>query len=104
MQNPSDWLVAVLLGRLLIYLWQQFPLPTLLENYKTIRKLHDCDLCAGVWVYGVVAWVMGTSLLEVMGIRYVPILSELFTGAALSFLVHVFVIGWNEKFNNIVVV
>jgi hypothetical protein len=47
---------------------------------------------------------MSLSLLEAFGFKYVPVLSELVTGGVVSFVVHIFLIGWKEKFNNIVVV
>lgn len=90
------------MGRVLIYLWFQFPLPAVLEQYKSIQKLHTCDLCAGVWLYGILSYFMGLSLLQVLGFTYVPVVSEVVTGGVVSFLVHIFLIGWKEKFNVLV--
>ena len=104
MSSPSNWLVYLVMGKTIIFLWQVFPLPASLEKYKTINKLHHCDLCAGVWIYGILSAVLGLSLLEAFGFQYVPLVSELVTGGLISFVVHIFSIGWNEKFNNIVVV
>lgn len=100
----SSWILFLLVGRILIYLWQNFPLPTKLENNDVLHKLHVCDLCAGVWIYGILSYFLGLSLLEVFGFSYVPLVSEVVTGGVISFLVHVFVIGWKEKFNSVWVV
>ena len=99
----SDWLVFILLGRLIIYLWQNFPLPEFLSERKTIDYLHGCDLCSGVWVYSILAGFMQMDLLELFGFWYVPLLSELVVGAIVSFLTHIFIIGWKAKFDVVVV-
>lgn len=104
MSNPSNWLVYLVVGKILIYLWQQFPLPSFLEKHKTVEKLHICDLCAGVWIFGILSYFLGLSLLKVFEFGYVPVISELITGAVISFVVHIFSIGWKEKFSNVVVV
>lgn len=86
------------------YLWMQFPLPYSLEKIRPIAKLHICDLCAGVWIYGVLSFFMGLDLLEVLGFSYVPLISELVTGGMVSFVVHVFTLGWKEKFRNTLII
>lgn len=100
----SSWIIFLLIGRILIYLWFQFPLSESIEKHESIAKLHHCDLCAGVWIYGILSFAMGLSLLAVLGFRYVPVLSELVTGGVVSFLVHIFTIGWKEKFYNTLVI
>lgn len=95
-----DWLILMGVGKVMIYLWQQFPLPAALEKFKTIEKLHRCDLCAGVHIYALMAWLTGTYLFS----HYIPLVSEYVTGGVISFLVHLISIGWKEKFTNIVVV
>lgn len=95
-----NWLAYLLVGKLLIYLWQQFPLPTRLENIPSIHKLHFCDLCSGVWLYGLLSFFMGVSLLTLLGFSYTPVVSELVTGGAVSFIVHIFSIGWKDKFSS----
>lgn len=100
----SNWIVFILTGKAFIYLWQQFPLPVFLEKSKVIEKLHNCDLCAGVWIYGLLGLFLGMDLLQVLGFSYIPLVSEAITGGLISFVVHIFSIGWKEKFNNILVV
>lgn len=104
MPSLSDWFIYLVIGRLLIYLWQQFPLPGFLENIKTIDYLHHCDLCSGVWVYGVLSFVMAVDVLQALGFWYVPFISELVTGAVTSFVMHLLRLGWNARFQRIEVV
>lgn len=94
-----EWLTFGAVGRILIYLWQQFPLPESLTKFKTLEKLHTCDLCAGVHIYALLAWVTGMHFFG-----YMPIVSEYITGGIISFVAHIFVIGWKEKFSETVVV
>lgn len=94
----SQWLIYILGGRLVIYLWQQFPLPTFLEEKKTIKKLHQCDLCSGVWIFTALAYFMGADLLGALGFHYILLVSEFLTGGVISFLTHIFIIGWQDKF------
>ena len=99
----SDWLVFILLGRVVIYLWQSFHLPDFLNTMRTIRYLHGCDLCSGVWVYSILAGLLQIDILEPLGFWYVPLVSEILVGMVTSFLVHIFIIGWKAKFDVVVV-
>lgn len=94
----SNWIIYVLLGKSLIYLGQKFPLPKFLEKHETIRQWHECDLCMGVWVYGLLSFFLKLDILSVLGFAYVPFVSELVTGGATSFVMHIFSIGWRDKF------
>jgi len=76
----------------------QFPLPKKLEENKLVAKLHSCDFCSGVWVYAILSYFMQLELLEPLGFNYVSILSELITGIVMSFIVHIFIIGWKARF------
>ena len=103
--SPSSWLVLLLVGKILIYLWQQFPLPDFLAKYKTLNKLHTCDLCGGVHIYALLSAVTRLFLFPAFGLDwYFPVVSEYVTGGVLSFVVHIFSIGWRERFNNYLVV
>lgn len=98
----SEWIVFIVVGRLLIYLWMQFPLPQILNNMRTVNYLHNCDLCSGVWIYSILAGFLQMDLLEPLEFWYVPLLSEILVGSVISFLVHIFVIGWKSKFDTVV--
>ena len=93
-----SWLVFVLAGKLLIFLGQRFPLPERLERYKNIKKLHECPLCLGVWIYGLLAYFLHMDILGIFNFSYVPFLSELITGGAVSFVVYIFSVGWSDVF------
>lgn len=99
----AEWLLFAATGRVLIYVWFQFPLPSkfYLKKtyfYTTINKLHSCDLCAGVWLYGLLALVTGADMFSVGSV-----VTMLATGAVTSLLVHIFVIGWKSKFEVVVI-
>ena len=104
-----------LLGKLLIYLWQLFPLSSYLSSkWKPLQKLFGCDLCLGVWIFWFLAlifeeinpflsvmdkYVMYSTVLAVFAFIFTAFL----TGAITSFIVHIFSLGWNTKFQTIVV-
>ena len=94
-----NFLIYVALGKLLIYIGQKF-----LGNSKSFffNKLVNCDLCLGVWVYTILAGLYQIRLLEDV-LWYVPIASELITGIAVSFIVHLLSIGVREKFGTVIV-
>lgn len=81
----------------------QFPLPDILEQNNKIRKLHECDFCSGVWGYTILSYFMQLDLLQPLGFSYVPLLSELVTGVVISFVMHIFIMGWKTRFEVIVV-
>jgi hypothetical protein len=95
--------VYIVVGRLLIYLGMQFPLPQKLEDIKIIKKLHECDLCLGVWIYGILSFFLSLDILEALQLWYIPVLGELITGSVISYLVHIFILGWRTKHEVIVV-
>lgn len=92
------WLIYVLVGKLFIFLGMAFPLPQFLQKIKTIEYWHNCDLCFGVWLYGFLAYFMKMDLLSVVGFWHIPFISELVTGGVVSFIVHIWSIGWRDKF------
>src|SRR5512139_921244 len=81
-----------IVGKLLIFLWQQFPLSNYLSSkWKPLQKLFSCDLCLGVWIY----WFLALFFEEVnpfMGMLdksiFALIFTSFLTGALTSFLVH----------------
>ena len=93
-----DWLTFVVIGKLLIFLGQRFPLPDFLGRNKKIKEWHECPLCFGVWIYGFLAFFLKMDLLTVAGFWYVPFVSEVITGGAISFIVYIFSIGWKDVF------
>jgi hypothetical protein len=78
----------------------KFPLPF---ESKWIEKLHNCDLCSGVWVYCVLAVLFGVDIVQDIFGRTVAIAGALVTGAVSSFVVHIFSLGWKTRFEVIVI-
>jgi hypothetical protein len=72
-------------------------------KYQWLRELHNCDLCSGVWVYGILSFFTGLDLLEVTGFGYIPLVGAIITGILVSWLVHIFILGWKAKYEIIVV-
>lgn len=108
------FLVYAAIGKLLIFLWQQFPLSAYLgSKWKPLQKLFGCDLCFGVWVYWVLALFFPTAnificyvdqwLSSVFLSTLMYVFTALLTGAVTSFIVHLFSLGWNMKFQRIVI-
>lgn len=93
------WLVFAATGRVLVYLWMIFPEPPYMKLPWYIEKLHRCDLCSGVWIYAILAIALQ---IDFFGMN--NIVTQATTGAITSFLVHIFVIGWKEKFSPPVVI
>jgi hypothetical protein len=100
-----EWLTYAVLGKLIVYLWQLFPIPEPKKTYisQFIYKLHQCDLCSGVYLLTALAFFMKIDLLTEFGFSYVPFVSEFVSGYASSFVIHVFSVGWNAKFKVLVI-
>lgn len=89
-----------MVGKLCIYMLQIFP-PTkkLSQKWEFTKKLFECDLCLGVWVFWFLSYLFNMDYLA--DYFYVPILSELITGAITSFIMHLISVGWDTKFREI---
>ena len=93
-----NWFGYALVGKVLIFLWQKFPIKN-----QWLGQLHDCDLCSGVWIYCALALLFGVDIVQnSFGISQ-TIAGELVTGAITSFVVHVFSIGWKTKFEVVII-
>lgn len=95
----ASWLLFAAAGRILIYLWMIFPEPPFMKLLYWLEKLHRCDLCSGVWIYGILAVALKLDLFG-MG----NLITQAATGAITSYLVHIFLIGVREKFQPAIVV
>lgn len=93
-----NWIAFILLGKLFIFLGQKFPLPQFLARNQKINEWHQCPLCFGVWVYAAFSYILGVDMLQLLGIAYIPVVSEFVTGGVASFLVWIFSIGWQDAF------
>ena len=54
-------------------------------------------------MYAILSFFMQMDLLSDLGFWYVPVICEFVTGAVISFLVHIFVLGWKARFEVIIV-
>lgn len=88
--------VYALIGKLLLFLIQKSPYPSLI-SWRFLEELLSCSLCSGVWVYFILAWIFGINLFSEI-INGYEILMYFLTGSATSFLVWIFSTGWNELF------
>lgn len=98
MLTLAEWVLFALTGRILVYVWFMFPLPPafhLKQTYfhKSVKKLHECDLCAGTWIYSVLAFATSA---DMSGMQ--TAITIIATGVLTAFAVHVFMIGVKEKF------
>ena len=94
-----EFAIYASVGRILIYIIRKFPLTFwVVRKWDYLNDLVNCDLCLGVWVYWGLALIVGANVINT---HYVPIISELITGAVTSFLVWVFVDGMIDKFGTI---
>jgi len=92
-----ELLLYTLTGKLTIFILQKFAFANLkLLGSRFLNELFECDLCLGVWVFTGLAVAFEINLIDLF---YVPIISEILTGAAMSFLVHVFSNGWKALYN-----
>jgi hypothetical protein len=96
-----DWILFAILGKVLVYLWMSIPIPKWRISF--LNYLHNCDLCSGVWIYFFLSVVWDIDILHTW--FYFPhhIVNFFVTGAITSFIVHVFSIGFREKFLHIVI-
>lgn len=94
-----NWILYAGIGKIVLFLWSKFPLPERIKSIKLIKNLHECGLCAGTWLFPVLAFFMKIDFLSEIGFWYVPFLSEFVTGAFTTFVVHLISLGWNEQFN-----
>lgn len=89
----EQFFVILLIGKLVMYLARKAPY---MRWVTFFRELFSCELCLGVWVYGLLAFLFGFYLPS--GTRYIPLISEFITGAILSFVMWLLTDGWNSKF------
>lgn len=89
----------------MIFFLQKFPFYNLPWIGKSFRRgflfdMFSCDLCLGVWVYSILAYIMSVNILDGW-FGYIPVLSELITGITTSFVVHLLRIGWQAEYSEI---
>jgi hypothetical protein len=97
----NSLILLALLGKLLVYIVQVFPLTEKITNKNSfLRELVECDFCLGCWIYFFLNLFFRVWFEQ---ITYVPILSPFLMGIFISFIVHLISLGWKEKFGVIVI-
>jgi hypothetical protein len=100
-----SWIIFAAIGKLLIYFWMKFPLPQALENTRFFGGLHKCGLCSGFWAFTALAALLKIDLLTLwFGFHYIPVVSEVITGATSSYVVHLLSLGFAEQHLNVTVI
>lgn len=82
-------------GRVSIFMLQMnMPLRRVVAESRTLSELLDCDLCLGFWVY------LGISILSRQRIEWTEsrVVNFLATASMSAFVMHIFRIGWEERF------
>jgi len=94
-----DWVFYLVVGKIIIHIFMQFHLPKFAQKSEWLTQLHDCDLCSGVWIYSILSFFMGVDLLRVSGFGYIPVVGAIVTGIVVSWVVHLFSLGWKAKYS-----
>jgi hypothetical protein len=68
------------------------------SKFIFIKRLWNCDLCSGVWVYFIVALLLGVDEFIVGTKSGIYVIDCFLVGGISSFLVHIFSFGWQNKF------
>lgn len=90
-----NFVVLATLGRLLVWVVQTSgPTRRFWSLHPFLTELGECDFCVGCWVFSLLAWPLGVNL---VGPVYIPVLSEVVTGIAFSFISHLVAAGWRAK-------
>ena len=65
------------------------------EIHPLFEELRACDFCLGCWVIPWIAWALEINFLDPY---YIPGFSEIASGIMASFVIHVFKIGFKDKY------
>jgi len=99
----AKWILLLLIGKVIIHIAQKFELPKFIKKIDWFVKLHSCDLCLGVYCYAFLSLFFEMDLLSVLGFGYIPFVSQAITGILVSWLVHIFTLGWKAKYEIVVI-
>lgn len=95
----SSFLALLLAGKLLTwFLMVSGPTRRLWRIHSLLRELGSCDLCLGFWVYLLLFAMEGSSFLGILPLSVETIL----LAAISSFGMHLFSLGWQAKYSQIV--
>lgn len=97
----KDFFIYCVVGRTVLFIVQKaspYYLPYIkregLRSFLT--QLIGCDLCLGVWIYILFAFLLNVNVLYEF--RYIPVISKVITGMLTSVLVWLIRNGWDSQF------
>jgi len=64
-----------------------------------LEELFGCNLCLGVWVYWILAWILNINIFNVWFPDVNTVFAYFLTGAVTSFIMYLIVLGWNVAFS-----
>ncbi len=97
-----QYVIYCLVSYLLLYMAKKFPPIIWLGNRtEVLGKLIECNLCFGVWISFIVALLLQVNFFH--GWFYIVGVSEFITGTITSFILYVFVAGWDTLFRMMVI-
>ena len=94
----AGYLLFLVVGRLLVFLGMKFA-GDIKINF--LNKLFSCSLCTGVWAYSIMSWLTGYYVFEDWA--YIPVFSEIVTGALSSVLIYYLEMGWRAVHETLIV-
>jgi hypothetical protein len=92
-----------IIGRILIYLWMEFPLPQWVERIEFIRGLHECSLCSGTWGYTILFLIYDVDILQMLGGNHIDYIGGFIGGAVISFIIFLITQGYRAVFETVVI-
>lgn len=88
-------------GKLCIYLIQKSPLPRIIPK-GLLQELVNCDLCLGFWVYLILGVLLDQNI-DADIEKQNKLVSKLVMAGVSTFVMHLFGIGWKEKFETVII-
>lgn len=82
-------------GKVFIFLFQKFSKNLNIKS-EFLKKLFECQLCLGFWVYLILSMTLQVYLFT--DLFYFPVVSAIITAACVDFIVFLVSLGWNEFF------
>lgn len=95
----SGFILYIAVGKLLTFFGKKFVEDNGIGGF--IGRLMRCGLCWGFWTYTLLSLLLGEVLFT--DFFYIFGVSEVITGAFVSFFVHLITLGWKEQFEIIIV-
>lgn len=89
-------LAYMAVGRLLVWIAETSgPTKRIWNLHPFLTELGECDFCLGCWIFPPLAAYFSVNFTAPL---YVPVASEIITGIATAFIVHLVRLGWQTKF------